>query len=361
MSILVSSKNVFLSTQPSGGLSGGGIDDQLNSFRAALNNVPLQTNNGEYGKLTLIDFTMYRNFYKVNQNNNTFFMMVTTNGVAGEPVKITIPPGDYRIGSELSTAVANAVLEEIKLIENQEEASVSAIKPTTNGRENQNGDGILSFKLRVAQDSGIESIKFQCRNYNSNRGSADHGVDGEFNDSYALLGAKRITEEDNTFTNVSLNSVLDRNERDFTISGFYQCQDNTIPNIYIRCQEVVDNLESENFKMGVSGGNDTHIVGSTILGKVNVSDEIIRYNGDTSSPYFIMSDNRNISELFFTITDSHGRPLPAIDSLQSTSGNLFVEMTINFSVYTKGTGQPVNNNIENNGNRNAMIIKGGVN
>jgi len=74
-----------------------------------------------------------------------------------------------------------------------------------------------------------------------------------------------------------------------------------------------------------------------------------------------MSDNRNISELFFRITDSHGRQIPAADAFQSTLGNLFVEMTINFSVYTKGIGQPQNNNIENNGNRNAMILKGGVN
>lgn len=354
MSILINSKNIFLSTQPSGGLSGGGIDDQLNSFRAALNNVPLQTSNGEYGKLTLIDFTMYRNFYKVNGNNNTFFMEVTKNSVKSERT-IRIPVGDYRLGQELSTAVANAVLNKFKEFDSG--ASVTDIKPTTDTRANQNGEGKLEFKLNKT-DATISAVKFQCRNYDN--GSS--GTTGDFNDSYALLGARRITKADASYTETSLSSApSSEGAADFVVKGFYQMQDSTIPNAFIRCQEVVDNLESENFKMGQNGASDTHIVGSTILGKVDATDDIIRYNGDSSSPYFIMSDNRNISELFFRITDSHGRTLPAVDEFQSTLGNLFVEMTINFSVYTKGVGQPQNFNIENNGNRNAMILKGGVN
>ena len=352
MSILLNSKNIFLSTQPSGGLSGGGVDDQLNSFRAAMNNVPLQTANGEYGKITLIDFTMFRNFYKVNENNNTFFMQVTDDGTSTEKT-ITIPPGDYRLGEELSTAVANAVLLQFQTY--NAGASVSGIKPTTDRRVNQNGDGILQFTLNKSGPNNISAVKFQCRNYDNGSG----GTDGDYNDSYASLGARRITKKDTSYTETSLSSApSDVGAEDFVVKGFYQMQDNTIPNIYIRSSEVVDNLESENFKMGQNGSSDTHITGSTILGKVDATDDIIRYNGDSSSPYFIMSDNRNISELFFRITDSHGRAVPPIDSLQSTLGNLFVEMTINFSVYTKGVGQPENNNIENNGNRNAMILRG---
>ena len=227
MSVLLSSKNIFLSTQPSGNLSN--VDDTINKFRACLNNIPLQTGVNQYGKISLVDFHMYRNFYKVNETNNIFFTQVVTNGVSGLPITITIPPGDYRLGAELSTAVANAVLTKVKLLPNQSGASVSLIKPTTNERANQNGDGKLQFKLTIVADQGIDAIKFQCRNYNSGNNT---GSTGDYNDSYALLGAKRITEQDNTFTNVSLSSVLDQNETDFTISGFYQMQDNTIPLLF---------------------------------------------------------------------------------------------------------------------------------
>ena len=71
MSVLLSSKNIYLSTQPAGNLSN--IDDQINKFRACLNNVPLQTGINQYGKISLVDFHMYRNFYNVNETNNTFF------------------------------------------------------------------------------------------------------------------------------------------------------------------------------------------------------------------------------------------------------------------------------------------------
>jgi len=365
MSILISSKNVFLSTQASGGLSGG-IDDQLNSFRASLNNVPLQTNNGEYGKLTLTDFTMYRNFYYVNKTNNQFFFQYKTNTMEGDPKveSFTVTPGDYTI-ADLATQFKNDL---VTAMNATSEMSGVVLKEATNvlpseADKSGTGKGILDFTL-VTTGARITIFKIQARNYDNGKAGASSGnEEGSFNDSYQLFGAKRIATEDTNFTNESFNVAISTGviPQEIAITGFYPLQMSTTPNLYIRCQEVVDNLESENFKMGQSGGSDTHIVGSTILGKVDVSDEIIRYSGDTSSPYFIMSDNRNISELFFRITDSHSRSLPPVAAEQSIKGNLFVEMTINFSVYTKGTGQPVNNNIENNGNRNAMIIRGGIN
>ena len=53
MSILLSSKNIYLSTQPSGNLSN--VDDGINKFRACLNNIPLQSGANQYGKISLID------------------------------------------------------------------------------------------------------------------------------------------------------------------------------------------------------------------------------------------------------------------------------------------------------------------
>jgi len=363
MSILISSKNVFLSTQASGGLSGG-IDDQLNSFRASLNNVPLQTNNGEYGKLTLTDFTMYRNFYYVNKTNNKFFFQYQVNTMLAPKVEsFTVTPGDYTI-ADLATQFTTDLIAAMNATSEMSGVSLkegTTVKPTEADKSGT-GKGILDFTL-VSSGARITVLKIQARNYDGGKEEASSGnEEGSFNDSYQLFGAKRIAVEDTNFTNESFNVIITAGiPTQLDITGFYPLQMSTTPNLYIRCQEVVDNLESENFKMGQNGGSDTHIVGSTILGKVNVSDEIIRYSGDTSSPYFIMSDNRNISELFFRITDSHGRTVPTVAAEQSTKGNLFVEMTINFSVYTKGTGQPVNNNIENNGNRNAMIIRGGIN
>ena len=189
MSVLLSSKNIYLSTQPAGNLSN--IDDQINKFRACLNNVPLQTGINQYGKISLVDFHMYRNFYNVNETNNTFFMRIEGTFPGAPSVKTcTITPGDYRLGNELSTAVANAVLTKIQEVNPGASIAAASTRPTTNGRENQNGDGKLAFTIALDGEHPITAVKFQCRNYDSGNNT---GNVGDYNDSYALLGAKRIT------------------------------------------------------------------------------------------------------------------------------------------------------------------------
>jgi len=354
MSVLLSSKNIFLSTQPSGNLSN--LDDTINKFRACLNNIPLQTGVNQYGKISLTDFHMYRNFYKVNQTNNTFFMEVTPATGSKIYKTCTIPPGDYRLGEELTTVIANEILRAFKTISGQSLSTVGDILPSTDRRINQNGPGIFDFVLSPQNKSAITDIKFQCRNYNSGQNT---GADGDYNDCYALLGGRRVTQADASlpdFTTESLSVVVRGNT--FEIKGFYQMQDNTIPYVFLRCSEVLENLESENYRLGEGTTTDTHIVQSTTLAKIKVGLEEVVFEGSDSSPYSVMTDNRNISQLFFQLKDQHGRNLPAIDSLQTTLGNLHVSMTINFSVFSRGVGQEQNFNVENNGLNNAMLQQG---
>jgi len=333
MSVLVSSKNIFLSTQPSGGLSGGGIDDGLNSFRATLNNVPLQTQNGEYAKISLVDFTMYRNFYYVNgRNNKVFFRLVETDGTVHDS-SFVIPNGDYTF-DDLQTAFADAFTDELNDL-----VGITGVTATilTNllPYPNQSGVRKLNVKFTFANND-IESLNIQCRNYDNGGVDEDPNLTSDFfNDSYALLGAKRTPIDDPTFaTETGLKVVISGNNKNVTVKSFFPMQTSTMPNLYLRCQEVVDNLESETFKLSGNGGNSSHIVGSTILGVIpvkpmgDITNDIIRYRGDSSSPYYIMSDNKNISELFFRITDAHGRGVPAAGNDQPTIGNLFCELTI---------------------------------
>ena len=356
MSVLVTSKNIYLSTQPSGSLSN--IDDQLNTFRASMSNVPLQTSMGEYGVLRLIDAKMYRNFYYVNSHNNQFYVQVTIFGASAVTRTASIPPGDYAYGNALALAFANAIRDAVKTVSGLEKTVVTGTTEPTETSKGATGKGIFKCVIEPKnnEDGPVENvlIKIQTRNYNG--GDND---DTNYNDSYALLGGKRITVDDPIFSNQSFSSVTSGNA--VTITGFYPMQRSTMPTLFLRCSEVVDNLESENYRLG--GGkklSDTHIQSSTILGKLDVNDEFCSYKGDSSSPYYIMSDNRNISELFFRVVDQHGRKIPPAADQQASLGNLHIEMTIKFEVYTKGVGQPVNNNIENNNLRNAMIQKGGV-
>tara|TARA_R110000850_G_scaffold70423_3_gene156036 strand:- start:352 stop:1443 length:1092 start_codon:yes stop_codon:yes gene_type:complete len=361
MSVLVSSKNIFLSTQPSGGLSGG-IDDQLNSFRATMNNVPLQTQNGEYAKISLVDFNMYRNFYYVNKTNNKLFFNVVLGDGTIEKSSFSLTEGDYdyiKLQENFSASLLLAVnaLSSISGV-------TAAVVPTDLAQyPNQTGNRKLFVKLTFPSALNVVSMNIQARNYD-NGGDFDTTISSDFfNDSYALLGSKRTAVDDTDFTGASGFETTVASHV-VSIKGFFTMQTSTLPNIYLRCQEVIENLESETYKFSQNGSNSSHIVGSTILGKIpvkpfgDITNDVIRYEGDNSTQYYVLSDNKNISELFFRLTDAHGRTIPAITADQTTLGNLFCELTINFSVFTKGVGLPVNNNIENSSLRNAMILQG---
>jgi hypothetical protein len=228
---------------------------------------------------------------------------------------------------------------------------------------NQTGNRRISIALTFPSALNVVSMNIQARNYDNGGDFDTTGSSDFFNDSYALLGSKRTAVDDTDFAGASGFETTVASDV-VSIKGFFTMQTSTLPNIYLRCQEVVDNLESETYKISQNGSNSSHIVGSTILAKIpvksfgDITNDIIRYEGDNSSQYYVMSDNHNISELFFRITDAHGRTIPAMSADQASLGNLFCELTVNFSVFTKGVGLPKNDNIENSNLRNAMIQQG---
>ena len=67
--------------------------------------------------------------------------------------------------------------------------------------------------------------------------------------------------------------------------------------------EVADNIESQNLSTDGSV-QDSHMVSSHILAKIPVDDVVCALQYE-SSPYFLNSSNRHISELRFHLIDHH--------------------------------------------------------
>jgi hypothetical protein len=366
---MLSSKNIFLSTQPSGNLSN--VDDQINKFRACLNNIPLQTDINTYAKISLVDFQMYNNIPNINRNNRTCVIVLTTTAGDVYTKVADMAEGNQAFGSPMANALAFNIRDKIRAITDADgatpfssgvELEAGSVVPSGTGRLNA-GDGRIRFTIVFSSPApAVSSIILQMRNYNIGQEPVtEDNLPVNFSDSYALFGGKRVVSATDTKNSYSVNI----SGQEFSFNAPYPMQTSTMPFVYLRCAEVLDNLESENYQAGTLNGSDTHITGSNILAKIPVGiagdgdgDEVIQYLGDTATPYFILSDNRVISELFFFLTDEHGRTLPAVDDLQTTLGNLFCNMTINFSTYSRGNTQVENNNIENNNLSNAMIQQG---
>lgn len=345
MSVLVNSKNIYLSTQPSSIL--GGRDDTFNRFRMCLNNIPLQTKNDQYAKISLIDFNAYRNFYLVHKYNNLVYVKCKLGGVQQPFTAVRLTSKDYGnitdIALEFATQLANyfSGLVGVNIV-----APVLAdVSPANNYVKGQTGNGIFNVTLvnTGAAAHGITEVIIQTRNYEV--AGAVNGDD--FGDSYALLGGERLSEQSDTAFSFVADSTSDASE--IEITGLYPMQLSTNAYLYLNCAEVQTNLESENFSAAKNLNNDTHIVASQILAKIPIQNQFASIKSDMSTPHFIFTDNRNISELMFSITDQHGRQIDThtFNDIE-TKGNLFCEMTINYQVYTKGIGQPQNNNVEQN-------------
>ena len=94
MSVLISSQDIYVSTQQSGSASAQGSDDGFNRFRIAMNSNPLTTGNNQYGRLAVTQFSAYRNFFYVNEWNNKIWVTCVKGGFAKNAV-IELTKQDY--------------------------------------------------------------------------------------------------------------------------------------------------------------------------------------------------------------------------------------------------------------------------
>ena len=77
MSVLVASKDIYLSTQQSG--APGTTDQVFSRFRMCLNTNPLVCDNTEQTRLSVTQFNSPRQFYDIHQYNNRFDIFFNAN------------------------------------------------------------------------------------------------------------------------------------------------------------------------------------------------------------------------------------------------------------------------------------------
>jgi hypothetical protein len=77
------------------------------------------------------------------------------------------------------------------------------------------------------------------------------------------------------------------------------------------------------------------MVASHILAKIPVDDVVCALQYETS-PYFLNSNNRHISELRFHLIDHHGREIPLMNPDIELDGNLFSSATFKVETFAIG-------------------------
>ena len=231
-------------------------------------------------------------------------------------------------------------------VTDQQNPNQKFVDPNTLGVTAEvSSDHILRFDITGAAVEYITNLVIQTPQRKESNLPELQSDSPSFNDSYIILGGKRITQEvtadstttdlKNSFTITPSGNGTEESPYEISVSGFYPMQKVSMPYIYLTCSEAGGNLESQN--LGSAENQDEHMVSSQIVCKIPVGSEFCRYQATSSNcPYFSTTSNRHISEMVFTIRDHHGRPLPVSDPTIETEGSLFSDMTLKADTYATG-------------------------
>ena len=322
MSVLTHSRDIFMSTNQSGRVGAG--ESQFSRFRMGLNTSPLTCGAGEMTKLSLTQFSCFRNFYYINQYNNLVVLSYIKSGTQYDEF-IQLTPGDYDTIEDIAKELTD------RLVEHFAAAPISVNFSPNNTQKPAANDSPSLRKYGVtlsAAGHGITALGIQTRQYGAN---TLFGGSTQFGDSYCILGSKRIGAADATANSFAITyPSVDT----ISIAGFYPMQTTSMAFMYMRCSEVADNIESQNLSTDGSV-QDSHMVASHILAKIPVDDVVCALQYETS-PYFLNSNNRHISELRFHLIDHHGREIPLMDPNIELDGNLFSNATFKVETFAIG-------------------------
>ena len=299
---VVSDFNLYCDSQD---LQVGKGDD----FRVNLGSAGITAGDGQFIKLTLQSFNMYKNFYNVNPNNSLFTISgVITSGSVAFSGTANITRKNYKTIGDLATAFASAVSTALATLISST-ATVSAVVPDPTLNMDDTTDRIIGFTITTTVS--LSSLKITCY---------------KGNDSFMLLGVDEIISPATTSSFTITGATTS-----WAVAGKYPAQRSTEEHAYLRADCVNNNLEMAGLSLGVMPTNTSSILSSDILAKIVIDHEFINFTTNSGKEFSMNLPNKTVNSLHFYITDSKGRPLGRLlgtessstgGTAQTTTGNL---------------------------------------
>ena len=271
-------------------------------------------------RLVLTSFEMRRNFYSVNQTNNTMYWFDATG--PGSYTPFVISPGNYLSYNDLSVSFLAAV---------NTVPQIAAAGGATIAVNVQQRRFVLTMPVGLA--AGSRFVSFQVKVGTPPTNVSENGL---FNDSSELLGLFRTSDGFNAAEPVDAFSgettggaVQTTQTTPFVVSL------NTLEAIYIRTNLDSSNFQTFGFERGLP--NQSGLTPSSIFARIPIpsttGDQFISFE-DTNDLFVLNLNQNQISQGNFGITDDKNRLIPVVRPGQATSGNLNFKMVVRFEVYT---------------------------
>lgn len=288
---VVSDFNLYCDSE---NLQSGKGDD----FRVNLGSAGITAGDGQFIRLTLQSFNMYKNFYNINPNNNQFTISgVITSGSVAFSGSATITPKNYKTIGDLATAFSSAVSTQLATLISST-AVISAVVPDPTLNMDDTSDRIIGFTITTGV--ALTSLSITCY---------------KGNDSYALLGVDEIVSPATTSSFTITGATTS-----WAVAGKYPAQRSTEEHAYLRCDAVNNNIEMAGLSLGVMPTNTSSLLSSDILMKCPIDHEFINFNTSSGKEFIMNLPNKTVNSLHFYITDSKGRPLGRAQGNESATG-----------------------------------------
>jgi hypothetical protein len=280
-------------------------------FRVNMGSGGITAGDGQFIRLTLQSFNMYKNFYNVNANNNQFTISgVITTGLVAFSGTASITPKNYKTIGDLATAFSSALGTALGTLITGT-ATITAVVPDPTLNMDDTSDRIIGFTITTSK--ALTSLAITCY---------------KGNDSYALLGVDKIVSPATT-TSFTITGAT----TSWAVTGKYPAQRSTEEHAYLRCDAVNNNLEMSGLSLGVMPDNVSSILSSDILMKCPIDHEFINFNTGTGNEFVMNIPNKTINSLHFYLTDGKGRPLGrALGTNSSSSGGSAQTSTGNMNI-----------------------------
>ena len=291
------------------------VSGQGDTFRIDIPPGSITAGERQFIRIILQEFHGYKNFYNVNNNNNT--LRLNINGAGFNDIVIT--PSNYETYNEIVDNLAD------RLVSALTTAGLTYTKgtilPVANRIPSSTTNRILGISL-INGASAATSFVLQAREIIGTSAA------NSFSDAYALLGSKKVTSSSDTTTQ-SFSVTINGGTGDITIVGFYPMQRSTAEHVYLRSSLINNNLGSKSHQ---GGGIGQDLTGTNILAKIPIQSEFISYSSDSGTGFFSDIPLVNLSHVEFTVTDHKNRRFPEVSSGQAESGNMNYSMVLRVDV-----------------------------
>ena len=271
---------------------------------------PFSAQAGERMALTLVSFSIRRNWYNIHAANNTFYLFVAN--ATYHQVQIT--PGVYSTFDALATAINDGLVATIASV-----AEINSSTVTYNATTR-------FFTISLTMVGAHSATKVEVRSFHVKSGALPAGVSlqGGLSDVHEILGGRPIRDVNETFD--SLNGTLAAGVN--TLVSKYPAALNTLDAIYLHMNTV----ETGNF---MSTGHESHtedslrLIESSLFARIKFDDstftevhEVVSYEDSGNDAYQSILTRKSIDTLDVRVTDHAGRSLATLNPQQAADGML---------------------------------------